>query len=127
MNSLADLSDQADRRPSVANYVALSQAQDAVGQKQEALRSMLIATLLQAANLNPDDSANWAQVGSHCNQVGHDLAAAGAFRAAILVKPDFVEALNNLAVCLTGIDAISAQRRAVQLAPHRSDLHTNLA
>jgi hypothetical protein len=123
---IADLALQADRQPSVAHFAALAKAQEQSGRQQEAAHSLLIATLLQMAVLNPHDSATWLQIGAACSQAAHDQAASRAFRAAIVTQPHYAEAINNLAVCLSGAAAVALQGRAVRLAPGRADFHTNL-
>lgn len=117
----------ADNPPSVALYAALAQAQQQAGQSEAALRSYMLATLLQAAQLVPLDGRNWMQLGLAFHQQGREDYAWAAFRAALLVQPLMAEAYNNLGSLSQGEFALTQQRRALRLVPHHAAFHSNLA
>jgi len=109
---------------SVADYAARAKEYEQAGDAQAAMRSYLIATRLQALQLNPGDGAACFELGLTLGQTGNDDQARAAFKAALLVRPGHAESWANFGVLS---DNSSALRRAVRVAPNRADFHTNLA
>lgn len=108
----------------VAAHAEQAKKYEQAGDVQAAMRSYLIATLLQMLQLNPGDAAACFQLGLTFSQAGDDHRAQAAFRAALVLQPSHAEAWNNLGV-LT--DRVAALRHAVLISPGRADYHTNLA
>jgi tetratricopeptide (TPR) repeat protein len=117
----------ADGSPQVSRFADLARLQEQSGQGEAALKSYLIATLLQAALLSPLDAANWLQLGLAFHRAGDGERAAAAFRAALAVHPAMAEACNNLGGLGSEAAAVRLLSRAVRLEPARADFHVNLA
>jgi tetratricopeptide (TPR) repeat protein len=117
----------AEDPPSVLHYAELAKLQEQTGRAQAAFDSYLLASLLQAALLSPQDAGAWLQLGLVFHRQGRDDRARLAFRAALLTQPTMAEACNNLGNLAQGEEAIGWLRRAVRLTPGRADYHSNLA
>lgn len=78
---------------------------DAESLKQRAVRAfkegnydVAWSNLSTAANLSPDDSEIWNNLGLVSKMKGDLQAARQAYQRAMKLKPDYIEAMNNLAV-----------------------------
>ena len=73
----------------VLNPLAVALAE--TGKLEEA-----IATLRQSTKADPDQSATWVKLGVALGQAGDKQGAAEAFREALRLQPDLVEARHLL-------------------------------
>jgi tetratricopeptide (TPR) repeat protein len=102
----------------------------ALGLEQQGDRSGALALLWEAAGLTPHDAEIQNRLGEALERIGALEAATDAYRRALLARPAFRRATNNLVLVLVksgkGPEALDHARRLVAAAPSEPENHYTL-
>jgi Flp pilus assembly protein TadD len=122
--AIASLSEAAKLRPAAMTYQKLGRALFLAGRLDEAL-----AQFSTAAGLDPSDSISESQMGLICSRQNDIVAAIQHYRASLVLNPDSIQVLNNLAWIRAangnpdfrdGADAVRLAKRACELTQNKN-------
>jgi cytochrome c-type biogenesis protein CcmH len=107
----------------------MAAAADMTPEQRTAMIQSMVQRLATRLEKNPDDFAGWMRLGRAYMVTGDPAKAENAYRKAVLLKPDHVNALMNLAVAVIRGDsgdtlpdeAVDLLRRVLALEPDNPD------